>query len=92
MAKTKKYRGGQLKRRSQKGGNPCPVPNNPTPSSYWPGPSNPAPPNPLPSPECQFKHFRPLVLSQFGGKSRRLKRSRRNRSKKYKKHTRKIKK
>ena len=59
-------RGGK-KRRKQKGGNRCLVPNNPTPSSYWPGPPNPAPPNPVPSPSCQLPHFRPLVLSQFGG-------------------------
>lgn len=60
-------RGGKKKRRTQKGGNRCLVPKNPTPSSYWPGPPNPAPPNPVPSPSCQLPHFRPLVLSQFGG-------------------------
>ena len=64
-------RGGKKQRRSQKGGNRCLVPKNPTPSSYWPGPPNPAPPNPVPSPQCQFPHFRPLVLSQFGGKKKR---------------------
>jgi hypothetical protein len=77
-------RGGKKKRRTQKGGNRCLVPKNPTPSSYWP-----APPNPVPSPQCQFPHFRPLVLSQFGGKKKRktkkrnVKRTRRYR--KYKK-------
>lgn len=81
-------RGGK-KRRTQKGGNRCLLPKNPTPSSYWPGPSNPAPPNPVPSPQCQFPHFRPLVLSQFGGKKKR-KTKRRNkkvtrRCRKYKK-------
>lgn len=60
-------RGGKKKRRTQKGGNRCLVPKNPTPSSYWPAPPNPAPPNPVPSPSCQLPHFRPLVLSQFGG-------------------------
>lgn len=55
--------GGSKKRRTLKGGNRCLVPPNPTPSSYWP-----QPPNPVPSPNCQFPHFRPLVLSQFGGK------------------------
>lgn len=60
-------------KKTYKGGNPCPVPKNPTPSSYWPAPNNP-----IPKPDCQFQHFRPLVLSQFGGKSKR-------KSKKYKK-------
>lgn len=58
----------------------CRLPPNPTPSSYWQpaGPVNPAPPNPVPPPNCQFPHFRPLVLSQFGGsKKKRYRRSRR---------------
>ena len=57
---------GKHQKKTYKGGNPCPVPKNPTPSSYWPAPNNP-----IPKPDCQFKHFRPLVLSQFGGKSKR---------------------
>lgn len=64
--------GGSKKRRTLKGGNRCLVPPNPTPSSYWP-----QPPNPVPPPNCQFPHFRPLVLSQFGGSKK--KRHRRNR-------------
>jgi len=67
MAKTKKYRDSKRRGKNQKGGNRCLVPKNPTPSSYWPGPPNPAPPNPVPSPACQLPHFRPLILSQFGG-------------------------
>ena len=57
----------------------CRLPPNPTPSSYWQpaGPVNPAPPNPVPSPNCQFPHFRPLVLSQFGGTKKRYRRNRR---------------
>ena len=67
-------RSGGKKSRTYKGGSRCFVPPNPTPSSYWPGPSNPAPPNPIPPTPCQFPHFRPLVLSQFGGKTKRCKR------------------
>lgn len=37
----------------------------------WPAPFNPAPPHQLPSLECRFPDFRPLVLSQFGGRLRR---------------------
>ena len=61
-------RSGGRRRRTQKGGNRCFVPPNPTPSSYWPAPPNPAPPNEVPPTPCQFPHYRPLVLSQFGGK------------------------
>ena len=61
-------RSGGRKRRTQKGGSRCFVPPNPTPSSYWPAPLNPAPPNQVPPTPCQFPHYRPLVLSQFGGK------------------------
>jgi len=86
-------RSGGRKRRTLKGGNRCLVPPNPTPSSYWPAPPNPAPPNPVPPPNCQFPHFRPLVLSQFGGKkskkksrkSKRKSRKTKRKSKKYKK-------
>ncbi len=74
-------RGGKKKRKTQKGGNRCLIPKNPTPSSYWP-----APVNPVPSPACQFQHFRPLVLSQFGGYLRPVNR------KKFRKRTRKNKK
>ncbi len=80
-------RGGKKTRRYQRGGNRCLVPNNPTPSSYWPGPPNPAPPNTVPSPTCQLPHFRPLVLSQFGGRKNRT-----TGGKKYKKHSNKSKK
>lgn len=38
----------------------------------WPAPFNPAPPHPLPAVGCRFPNFRPLVLSQFGGRSRRV--------------------
>ena len=72
MKSKTKGRGCSLKKRYQKGGNPCPVPKNPTPSSYWPAPNNP-----IPKPVCQFQHFRPLVLSQFGGKSRKSRKSKR---------------
>jgi hypothetical protein len=75
-------RGGKKKRITQKGGNRCLVPKNPTPSSYWP-----APPNPVPSPSCQFPHFRPLVLSQFGGKKlKRKSKKTKRKSRKYKKN------
>ena len=64
-----------------KGGNRCLVPKNPTPSSYWSGPVNPAPPNKVPSQECQFSYFTPLVLSQFGGKKYKNKKTKKARSK-----------
>lgn len=65
------------KKYSQKGGNPSPVPKNPTPSSYWPAPNNPTPVQ-----DCQLKHFRPLILSQFGGKkSRKLSKKKNNKTK-----------
>ena len=37
----------------------------------WPAPFNPAPPHPLPLVKNRFQNFRPLILSQFGGKKRR---------------------
>ena len=40
------------RRKSYKGGQP-----------RWPAPSNPTP-----APSCWFPHFRPLLLSQFGGR------------------------
>jgi hypothetical protein len=57
--RTRNYKKGGKKRtmkaghrKSYKGGQP-----------RWPAPSNPTPPN-----SCWFPHFRPLILSQFGGK------------------------
>jgi hypothetical protein len=72
--KNKKYS------KSQKGGNPSPVPKNPTPSSYWPAPNNP-----IPVQDCQLKHFRPLILSQFGGKKSRKLSKKKNKKTKHKK-------
>jgi hypothetical protein len=59
--RTRKYRGGKRRtmkagrRRIYRGGQP-----------RWPAPSNPTP-----APSCWFPHFRPLLLSQFGGKTKR---------------------
>ena len=56
--RTRRYRGGKRRamktrrRKLYKGGQP-----------RWPAPSNPTP-----SVGCRFPHFRPLVLSQFGGR------------------------
>ena len=56
------------KNKKIKGGTRCFNPPNPTYSTICPAPPNPAPPHSLPPPKCQFQLFRPLVLSQFGGK------------------------
>ena len=56
MTGSKKYKK-SYKRKSYKGG-----------QARWPAPFNPAPPHSLPSIENRFPNFRPLVLSQFGGK------------------------
>lgn len=52
------------------GGAKCLVPKNPTQSSYWPGPKNY-----ISLGNNQFPNFRPLVLSQFGGKTKNVKKS-----------------
>ena len=76
--RTRKYRGG--KRRSMKAGRR---------KSYRGGqPRWPAPSNPTPAPSCWFPHFRPLLLSQFGGrkKSKRKQRKSKRKQRKSRKH------
>ena len=66
--RTRKYRGGKRqtmkagRRKLYKGGQP-----------RWPAPSNPTP-----APSCWFPHFRPLLLWQFGGKTKRRRISRKH--------------
>ena len=44
----------------------------------------PAPSNPTPAVECQFPNFRPLILSQFGGRKTRRHKTRRHKTRRHK--------